>query len=376
MTGRSTKLGEIAGSLEKGLEYEKAGDLESAYSEYSRASSMLFRIASQETGQRKLELVTRAETALEKAQALKSTMSRSAGPEGSGYRYEETDNLQIRFAADPEMKDVTFKDIAGQENVKKIIRTRIIDAARNPELAIKFRVNGGNFLLYGPPGTGKTLIVHAIANEIGYKLFRIEPSKLMEAKFGQFEKNIRSLFEGVLSAGKCIMFFDEFDSLAPSRSRTNSSYMKRAVPEFLTNLDMLNEKGRGSIIVIAATNEPWSIDPAIMRAERFDDIIYVPLPDKDARVQMFRKYLGDKPVSPELSYSTLAELSEGLTGAEIKNVCRRAGEAVFGDIMSGSDERPIEEGDVSGILKSYKGVVDEKMLEKFENFSRSSFIRF
>lgn len=373
MEDNEPELKYISNALKNGIKKESEGDLEGARDEYNAASRALFRLASRYSGNTKYDFVTRAEVALKKADELgKRAVSGKRVSEPEQKSRDLKDDLQIDISEPAALQDVKFSDIAGLEDVKKIIQVRIIDAARNPELASKFQVNGGNFLLYGPPGTGKTLIVHAIAHEIGYPVIVIDPAMLLNPKFGQFEKNINDLFKKVQEMEKCILFFDEFDSLAPSRSRTNSSYMKRAVPELLMDLDRLNTRREGKIIVIAATNEPWSIDPAIMRAERFDDVIFVPLPDKEARKQMLQKYLSEMLVSPDIDYEGLAAISDGLTGAEIRNVCRKSGEKVFGDVMSDSQVRSINDSDVRDIITNYRRSVTDKMLEKYTNFTDSS----
>ncbi|EQD38785.1 cell division control protein 48, partial [mine drainage metagenome] len=219
-----------------------------------------------------------------------------------------------------------MSDIAGLKDVKERVQIKIIETAKSPVKADLYKVKVGNFLLYGPPGTGKTFIVKAIAHETGFPLFMISPSTLLSSKFGEFEKNIKILFEEVSKFKSCILFFDEFDAIAPKRSSTNSSVMKRAVPELLMDIDRLNPDRERRVILIAATNNPWDIDEAVMRSERFDDLIYVPLPDKEAREKLFELGLSGIFIEKKLNFQEMAERSEGLTGADIKNVCRKAGE--------------------------------------------------
>ena len=193
-----------------------------------------------------------------------------------------------------ERPDVRFDDVAGLEDVKEQIRLKLIYPFTHPEEAKRFGVrSGGGILLYGPPGTGKTLIAKAVAGELDAAFFTVKPSEIMSKWVGEAEQNVAALFDAARGYERAVIFIDEVESLLPSRGG-NSTVMNRVVPQFLAELDGMAGKHPG-LLLIGATNVPWMIDDAAMRPGRFDEKIYVPLPDLPARQRILELNLRGPP---------------------------------------------------------------------------------
>lgn len=234
-----------------------------------------------------------------------------------------------------DVPSVSFSDVVGLESVKEQIYDKIIYPRQYKELYSRFNKKiGGGILLYGPPGNGKTMIAKAIAHETDSTFYPVKFSDLGSKWFGETEGKIRSLFDEARKDESAVIFFDEIDAIATKR--TESSVMDRVVAELLTQIDGINKSG-GNLTILAATNKPQNLDPAILRPGRFDEKIYVPLPDSQARVAMFEKRLFGIP-SSVTDYIKIADMSEGFSGAEIEMVCEKAKQSVIRNIISGADD--------------------------------------
>ena len=235
--------------------------------------------------------------------------------------------------------NLSFKDIAGLEDVKNEFIINVF-APLSPKYASIYRKYRGDelgmqVLLYGPPGTGKTHIVKCLAGELKCKICIVKISDVMANLVGDGAKIIAEIFEQAKQYDRCIIFFDEIDSIACDRESDDSRYTKEQLTTLLTNMDGFTSQTRpGQIrIVIAATNRPFALDSAVKRGGRFDTQIYVPLPDKEARKTMVSRALGkdasvknrvDIPCADDVTVEWLAEKFEGYSGADIKAICRQA----------------------------------------------------
>ena len=178
-------------------------------------------------------------------------------------------------------------------------------------------------LLYGPPGTGKTLLAKAVATESEANFISVKGPEFLSKWVGESEKAVRETFRKARQAAPCIVFFDEIDAIAPQRGSLGDSHVtERVISQLLTELDGLEELR--DVTVIAATNRPDIIDPALLRPGRFDRIIYIPPPDKDARKEIFKIHLKNKPVADDVNIDELAEKTDGYTGADIAAICNEA----------------------------------------------------
>ena len=230
-----------------------------------------------------------------------------------------------------------FEDIAGLEDVKEAVMYKAIYPHRYPELYKKLRKrSGGGILLYGLPGTGKTLIAEAIAHETGASFFSIKCSDLGSKWFGETEQNIRDVFEAARESKNAVIFFDEIEAYASNR-RDNSA-MERSIPEFLAQMQGVGDSNREErILIIGATNKPWRLDGAFLRPGRFDDKIYVPLPDEKAR----RKIIDDRvlgvPMEEGIDFETLAKITDGYNGADMDYLCEKAKEFALHRVIQDKD---------------------------------------
>ena len=178
-------------------------------------------------------------------------------------------------------------------------------------------------LLYGPPGAGKTLLAKAVATESEANFVSIKGPELLSKWVGESEKGVRETFRRARQAAPCIIFFDEIDAIAPQRSPDADSHVtERVISQLLTELDGLEELR--NVVVLAATNRLDIIDPALLRPGRFDRIIEIKLPNKEARKEIFKIHTRGKPLAADVNLDALAEKSETLAGAEIESVCREA----------------------------------------------------
>jgi transitional endoplasmic reticulum ATPase len=236
-----------------------------------------------------------------------------------------------------EMPNVKWEDIGGLEDVKRELK----ETVQYPvQYADKFELFGMNaakgVLFYGPPGCGKTLLAKAIANECQANFISVKGPELLTKWFGESEANVRELFDKARQASPCVIFFDEMDSIAKARGSGGGGASEagdRVINQILTEIDGVG--ARKSVFVIGATNRPDILDPAIMRPGRLDQLIYIPLPDFDSRLSIFRANLRKSPVAPDLDLRDLANRTEGFSGADITEVCQRACKlAIRGEIAA------------------------------------------
>lgn len=215
-----------------------------------------------------------------------------------------------------------FSDIGGLEELKEDIQFKIIQPMKKPDLFKYYNKSiGGGILMYGPPGCGKSLIARATANEADVMFIHVKGSDLRSKYVGETEKNIAELFEKARKHQPTIIFFDEFEVLGGDRTESQA-HDKSAVAQLLTEMDGMDSKDQ-QILLLAATNEPWSIDPALRREGRFGNTLFIPPPDHEARKHIFKIHLNNRPIE-NINYDKLAKLSEGLSGADIKGACEMA----------------------------------------------------
>ena len=222
-----------------------------------------------------------------------------------------------------EVPTTKWDDVVGLQDVKRELMESIEWPLKYPELYTKINAElPKGILLYGPPGTGKTLIARAVASESRANFITVTSSDLLSKWVGESEKALREVFRRAKQAAPCIIFFDEIEALAPVRSAEDNHVSERLVSQLLTELDGLVKLN--GVVVMAATNRPELVDPALLRPGRFDKILYVPLPDLSARSAIIKLYVNKHPHDENIDYLRLSQLTEGYSGADLKGVVDRA----------------------------------------------------
>lgn len=349
-----------------GVEAHRAGKPAEARYHFLMAAKALFAAAEKSEGALKKSRIANARRLIEIARGVK------AAPAASRGKAEAVEEGVSRFAPVGERPRVRFGDIAGLENAKQEIKLKMVYPFLYPDLAAKFMVQrGGGILFYGPPGTGKTMLAKAVAGEIDAAFFTVRPSEIMSKWVGEAEKNIQALFDAARQNEKSIVFIDEIEALVPARHDSGSTVMQRVVPQILNELEGFHKDAAFPLLFIGATNEPWMLDPAILRPGRFDEKIYVPLPDTDARKRILEMNLSGRPIADDVDLDSLAIRLEGYSGADIKNICSKAAAIPFMESVSGAEARDIALSDFMKVIEETRPSVSEKMVEKYGKYART-----
>ena len=233
-----------------------------------------------------------------------------------------------------------LSDVGGMSKVKQRLESSFLLPLRNPELSKLYNKSlRGGLLLYGPPGCGKTYIARAIAGELGAKFFTISIADILDPMLGQSERNVREAFQYARRAAPCVLFIDEVDALGQRRNSQTSSLLRGVVNQILTELDGVAGDNEG-VYVLAASNQPWDVDPALRRPGRLDRTLLVLPPDEEARAEIFRHHLDGRPVEG-IELKKLAKASEGLSGADIAYTCELASEAALESSVASGTARMI-----------------------------------
>lgn len=206
-----------------------------------------------------------------------------------------------------------FQDIAGMVALKDTLNKQVVFVIKNKEIAEEYKITPPNgMLLYGPPGCGKTFFAEKFAEETGFSYLLIKSSDLASSYVHGSQEKIRQLFDQAEKNAPIVVCFDEFDALVPDRSWNNVS--SEEVNEFLSQMNNCAKRG---IFIVATSNRPDKIDPAVLRTGRIDKMVYVPLPDYEARKEMFALYLKDRPVEEDIDIDNFAKLTEGYIASDI-----------------------------------------------------------
>ncbi|MEW6528869.1 MAG: AAA family ATPase [Candidatus Micrarchaeota archaeon] len=304
----------------RGLAYEYAGDLDNAIKDYEKAIELKPDFAE-------------AKTHLDGVKAKKQSGGEGAGSgtaSGTG---------DIKMLQKPKMN---FGDVAGMEKMKEEIRECVVYPMINPTLAKKYgKLGGGGILMYGPPGCGKTYIVKAAAGECTSNFINAKLSDLLDMYVGNTEKNIHKVFELARKNAPCVLFFDEVDALGGRRDQQEGAqYMKMAVNQLLYEMDGI-EAANQNVLVIAATNAPWDVDPALRRSGRFGKAIYIPEPDLVSRVAIVKMHAKKRPLA-RIPYWRIAMATMGYASADLKALVDEAAAIPWKEAFMGIEKKKQE----------------------------------
>ncbi|MFQ5841327.1 MAG: CDC48 family AAA ATPase [Thermodesulfobacteriota bacterium] len=244
-----------------------------------------------------------------------------------------------------EVPDVKWSDVGGLEEIKQTLKETIEWPLSYPKLFEHAKTHPPKgILLHGPPGTGKTLLAKAVASESEVNFISVKGPSLMSKWVGEAERGVREVFKKAKQASPCIIFFDEIDSLTPVRGAGGgeSHVTDRVISQFLTEMDGIEElKG---VVVLAASNRLDIVDPALLRAGRFDLLLETPIPDEKTRLEIFKVHTEGSPLDKDVDLKLLAQkATEGLAGSDIESICRQASMLAIREFLSQQKDKKSED---------------------------------
>ena len=366
---------------QKGLDARRAGQWDSARVYLLEAAREMVALSKEATGddlkaareqaaRKLLDLARDCENAKSSNRKSPVANRKSAATNDSNDEGDDKNDISADQWLVTEKPSIRFDDVAGLEDVKHEIRLRMIYPFNHPDLAEKFGIRaGGGILLYGPPGTGKTMLAKAVAGELDAAFFRISPADVLSKWVGEAEQNLKKLFEAAANEKRAVIFIDEIEALVPARKDEGSSVMQRVVPQILQGMEGFDKSGKSSILFLGATNVPWQLDPAVLRPGRFDEKVYIPLPDLAARRKLLELYLEKRPLADDVNLDTLAERLEGYSGADIKYLCDRCAVVPFLHAVAGRVESTITNEVVEEVLAGTPRSVSGEQVKRFEEWA-------
>lgn len=260
--------------------------------------------------------------------------------------------------AEVERPRVTFKDIGGMESLKEEIRLKIIYPLQHAELYRSYGKSiGGGLLMYGPPGCGKTHLARATAGEIDAGFMSIGINDVLDMWIGNSERNLHELFEQARQNAPCVLFFDEVDALGARRSDMQHSAGRHLINQFLSEMDGVQSQNEG-LLILAATNAPWHVDPAFRRPGRFDRVLFVAPPDLTARAEILRILCRGKPCH-NIEFEQVAKKADQFSGADLKALVDIAIEAKLQEALKTGTPKPLTTADLIAAAGRFKPTTKE-----------------
>src|SRR3954470_2535376 len=257
------------------------------------------------------------------------------------------------FEVQPPEELTDFSDVGGMDALKNEVRDTVGLMLQHPEEAERYGIDWNGILLYGPPGVGKTFFARAIAGEYDLNFVHVSTGDLVSGIVGGSARNIDKAFETAERNLPCLLFFDEFDSVAQRRDATPDQESRRTVNQLLTSLEA--HHGERGLLVLAATNSVEHLDPAVIRPGRFDRHIRIDLPDAEARREIFRTELDDRPAARDLDLEDLVRRTEGMTPAAIEKIVDTAALDVFREATQSGRQLELTTGKLLAAIERYGG---------------------
>ena len=254
------------------------------------------------------------------------------------------------FETEIERPSITFDDVGGMGELKEEIGVKIIYPLQHPEMYKAYgKETGGGILLYGPPGCGKTYLARATAGQINAGFLSVGISDVLNMWIGNSERNLHELFEQARYNKPSVLFFDEVDALGGRRSDMASGAGRQLINQFLAEMDGVDASNDG-VLVLAATNAPWHVDPAFRRPGRFDQVLFVPPPDAEARLEILRIHLRNKP-QETIDFRHLAKKTDSFSGADMKAIVDQAIEVKLREAIKAGVAKPLTTKDLMAAAK-------------------------
>jgi transitional endoplasmic reticulum ATPase len=257
------------------------------------------------------------------------------------------------FEVEPPDELITFADVGGMESLKREIRDTVGLMLQHPDDAERYGIEWNGILLHGPPGVGKTYFAQAIAGEYKLNFIHVSTGDLVSSLVGGSSQNIDKAFQTAMQNLPCLLFFDEFDSVAQRRDNTPDQESRRTVNQLLTSLE--STRGERGLLVMAATNSIEHLDPAVVRPGRFDRHIRIDLPDAEARQAIFETELANRPAADDVDLAELVRRTEGMTPAAIEKVVDMAALDVFKRASERGEQLEVETQDLLSAIERYGG---------------------
>jgi len=266
-----------------------------------------------------------------------------------------------------EIPKVRWNDIGGLHDVKQRLREAVEWPLKNPKVFKRMGIRPPKgILLYGPPGTGKTLLAKAVATESEANFLSIKGPEIFSKWVGESEKAIRELFKKAKQVAPSIIFLDEIDAIAPKRgSYEGSRVTETVVNQLLTSIDGLEKMN--DVVIIGATNRPDIVDPSLLRPGRFDELILVGPPDKEARKEIFKIHTRNMPLADDVDLDELADLTDGYVGADIEGICREAGMIALREDINA---KVVKREHFMKAMKEIHPSIDEEMMDYYKEIEK------
>lgn len=356
----------------------KAGDNAKAIFHAAKAAEFCFSLAQQTSGPVSSSYVSTAEGWLEIAEKLKSAklpkaqeaggVKTDAASEGKTPPAEEDSEFQV--TADT---GVSFDDIDGMANAKAAIYDMVINPMLQPEKAKALNIKpGGGVLLYGPPGNGKTMFGKAIAHEIKAPFFFASGAQIRSKWHGESEQKLSRLLHAAQSREVAVLFLDEIDGLLPRRTENSSAVDNRLVTQFLADVGGFKDSPN-TLLILGATNKPWEIDEAVFRTGRFDEKIYIEVPDAAARLGMLKRAFKGVNIGDDLILDVWAEKLDMYSGSDVVGLAKKACQIAFRRSIDTDSDPVVAAADLEAARQVIPSSITVPMLKQFEEFNAKRF---
>lgn len=269
--------------------------------------------------------------------------------------------------------DVSFDDIDGMEEAKATIKEMVIYPMQNPEYAKSLKLSpGGGVLLYGPPGNGKTLFGKAIAHEINAPFFYASGAQIRSKWHGESEQRLSALINSARQHPVAVLFLDEVDGLLPKRTEDGFDVDNRLVAQFLTEIGGFKDSDN-TLLILGATNNPWNIDEAVFRTGRFDEKIFIGLPDAAARQGMLEREFKDVPLVASFDLLHWVKKLDGYSGSDIVGIAKKSRQIAFRRSIENNEPPVVTMEDFEQSFKTIPSSVTPELVKRYLSFNEERF---